>query len=242
MSSQVSEKAPYAPGLLVSVRDSSEARDALAGGADIIDVKEPRLGSLGAASFEALDSIVRCAQGRVPVTAALGELVDFSPQSLPAELFAAKVGLAGCYAETHPWQTKLAECFDAFSAKRVAVAYADFQTCRAPPPKEVGSAAIEFDCDFLLIDTHEKTCPLRELLRTTDIAEQLHATVALAQQNQVSIVVAGSLEVCDFRSILSHWRPDFLAVRGAACVGNRTGKISREKVETLKQALSIAAH
>ena len=33
--------------LLVSVRDAAEAIDALAGGADLIDVKEPLAGSLG---------------------------------------------------------------------------------------------------------------------------------------------------------------------------------------------------
>ena len=37
-------------GLLVSVRDSSEAQAALKGGVDLIDIKEPRAGALGAAS------------------------------------------------------------------------------------------------------------------------------------------------------------------------------------------------
>ena len=37
-------------GLLVSVRSASEARVALAAGVDVIDVKEPNRGSLGAAS------------------------------------------------------------------------------------------------------------------------------------------------------------------------------------------------
>ena len=37
------------PGLLVSVRSADEAIAALAGGADVIDVKEPNRGALGAA-------------------------------------------------------------------------------------------------------------------------------------------------------------------------------------------------
>jgi uncharacterized protein (UPF0264 family) len=41
-------------GLLVSVRDAAEAADALAGGADLIDVKEPNAGSLGAAGHPTL--------------------------------------------------------------------------------------------------------------------------------------------------------------------------------------------
>jgi len=40
--------------LLVSVRDASEARAALAGGAGIIDAKEPLNGPLGAVSSDVL--------------------------------------------------------------------------------------------------------------------------------------------------------------------------------------------
>ena len=36
-------------GLLVSVRDAKEAQQAVSGGADVIDVKEPAHGALGAA-------------------------------------------------------------------------------------------------------------------------------------------------------------------------------------------------
>jgi uncharacterized protein (UPF0264 family) len=43
--------------LLVSVRDAWEAGEAAAGGADLIDVKEPRFGSLGAASPETWDAV-----------------------------------------------------------------------------------------------------------------------------------------------------------------------------------------
>jgi len=38
---------PDTPGLLVSVRSADEVDDALAGGADLIDVKEPSRGALG---------------------------------------------------------------------------------------------------------------------------------------------------------------------------------------------------
>ncbi|MEX0885938.1 MAG: (5-formylfuran-3-yl)methyl phosphate synthase, partial [Phycisphaeraceae bacterium] len=41
---------PDRPGLLVSVRNVAEARAAMAGGADVIDIKEPAAGALGAAS------------------------------------------------------------------------------------------------------------------------------------------------------------------------------------------------
>src|SRR5204863_2047675 len=61
-------------GLLVSVRSAAEAELALAGGADIIDVKEPRRGALGPADPIVWKEILERVAGRVPVSAALGEL------------------------------------------------------------------------------------------------------------------------------------------------------------------------
>ena len=63
-------------GLLVSVRSVAEAEIALAGGAAIIDVKEPSRGALGRADDTIIADIVRSVAGRAPVSAALGELID----------------------------------------------------------------------------------------------------------------------------------------------------------------------
>ena len=53
------------PRLLVSVRNADEAIAALAGGAHVIDVKEPERGSLGAADTSAIAEIVLAVNGRV---------------------------------------------------------------------------------------------------------------------------------------------------------------------------------
>ena len=63
-------------GLLVSVRDPAEARDALAGGAAIIDVKEPFAGPLGAASTETIGAIAAVVGRKAPWTLACGELIE----------------------------------------------------------------------------------------------------------------------------------------------------------------------
>src|SRR3712207_4897772 len=60
--------------LLVSVRSAEEAEAALAGGADLIDVKEPRGGSLGRAEDWVLAGVLRRVSGRRPVSAAMGGL------------------------------------------------------------------------------------------------------------------------------------------------------------------------
>src|SRR5579885_2345804 len=60
--------------LLVSVADAREARAALAGGADVIDAKDPRRGALGPVAPDVLAAICGAVAGRRPVSAALGDL------------------------------------------------------------------------------------------------------------------------------------------------------------------------
>ncbi len=62
--------------LLVSVADVRDARAALAGGADLIDAKEPRRGALGAVAPERLRAICRAVGAHRPVSAALGDATD----------------------------------------------------------------------------------------------------------------------------------------------------------------------
>jgi uncharacterized protein (UPF0264 family) len=88
--------------LLVSVVSAEEARGALAGGADIIDVKDPGEGSLGAPAPGVLADVVRAVGGRAPVSVALGDLPDLPHTAALAARGAAlsgaayvKVGLRG---------------------------------------------------------------------------------------------------------------------------------------------------
>lgn len=55
-----------------------EARAALAGGADIIDVKNPKEGSLGANFPWAIRAVADLARGAAPVSATIGDL-PFKP-------------------------------------------------------------------------------------------------------------------------------------------------------------------
>src|SRR5437763_278938 len=62
--------------LLVSVRGSVEARAAVAGGADVIDAKDPARGPLGAVRRDRLAAIRRAVGAARPVSAALGDAGD----------------------------------------------------------------------------------------------------------------------------------------------------------------------
>src|SRR4051812_11568172 len=84
------------PGLLVSVRSAAEAEAALRGGATLIDVKEPAHGPLGRAEDAVIAAVLQRVAGRLPVSAALGELVDAGSGACPCPpLSFVKWGLAG---------------------------------------------------------------------------------------------------------------------------------------------------
>ncbi len=131
------------PQLLVSVRDCGEAAVALAADVDLIDVKEPRAGSLGAATVGVIDGVLRLVNGRRPVSVALGELVDNAAtranqlathcRRYPPAF--AKIGLARC-ADRTSWQQELQAAFACLDSEtvRVAVAYADLDAARSPEP------------------------------------------------------------------------------------------------------------
>ena len=87
--------------LLVSVTCAAEALAALAGGADLIDAKDPLAGALGAVSADVLREIYAVVADRRPVTAALGDACDEAAIERAARSFVGsgaalvKVGFAG---------------------------------------------------------------------------------------------------------------------------------------------------
>ena len=228
------------PQLLVSVRTPQEAMDALAGGAGILDIKEPSRGPLGMASLA--DLFLICATARavspVAISAALGEVLDWQHEPLPSlapHLQYAKLGLAGLASERHwrvLWRQLRAE-FDVLRGKPldwVAVAYADAERARAPAVREVLEAAIAGDCRAFLIDTFDKTSG-----RLVDLIPEpeLRSMVAHAHAHQLAVAFAGRVGVADLPRLMP-CEPDVIAVRGAACEsGVREGMISQTAVATL---------
>jgi uncharacterized protein (UPF0264 family) len=237
------------PALLVSVRSAAEARTALAGGADVIDVKEPDLGSLGAANTDTIADVVRTVEGRAMVTAALGELLDLADlengsavHALPSGVSLFKIGLARCAAVPN-WQTQWKRAVDCIQTnsrelniRPVAVVYADWRIAQSPRPLDVLQAAVELRSPALLIDTWNKSAG--SLFDHWPI-EDLRSVLSAARGRGLAVVLAGSLHG---ESILAaaRLRPDLIAVRAAACEAGRGGTVSRERVRELKRTIAAA--
>jgi uncharacterized protein (UPF0264 family) len=227
------------PRLLVSVTDAAEALDALAAGADIIDVKNPSRGSLGKADDDVIFQVVTAVAGRVPVTAALGELTRFmslSP-SRPAVTMV-KLGLSHA---APSWRDDLSAALLPYRpARPVAVAYADHERAGAPEPHAVLKWAIEHHAAALLLDTFTKDG--KGLFHWLD-DDALRPLVTSAHAAGVQIALAGSLKFGDVSRCVA-LGADIIAVRGAACDGDdRTARISAARVASLRAVLaaSVAA-
>lgn len=221
----------------MSVRDADEAKAALEGGADLIDVKEPNHGSLGRASLDAIREILEAVGGRRPVSAALGELVDFDPTACDwtslHSLSFMKLGLSKAPSDWQALQDK-AWAQAPTTIARVAVIYVDHVAAEAPCPDEILNACRALRISAVLWDTHDKSGGrLSQLLSIGELARQVH----WAKSMGLTTVFAGSLQASDF-FLLRKLAPDYFAVRGSACSEGRSGRIRENLVRDLKLACS----
>ncbi|HTU19255.1 MAG TPA: (5-formylfuran-3-yl)methyl phosphate synthase [Gemmataceae bacterium] len=230
------------PQLLVSVRNAAEAEAAMAGGADLIDVKEPERGPLGAADCGIVTEVIAQVAGRRPVSAALGELLDsfWKKPAVVPQLAYTKWGLAG-FQRHLPlfWQWELTHAVQQLAeinpaCKAVAVAYADWEPAQAPTPDEVLTLALQLRLGAFLIDTwHKDGSTLLDWLPISAIARLRKRCLT----ENLPMALAGSLGPAEIQTLLP-LRPDWFAVRGAVCQGRRRGAaIDEGKVRQLATLL-----
>ena len=125
--------------LLVSVKNAEEAMAALAGGADLIDAKDPAAGALGAVSLDVLRDIHSTVAGLRPVSAALGDAIDEAANRAHARAYAlagaslVKIGFAGVSSRMRVGDLITAAMRGAaHHADVIAVAYADADRAAQP--------------------------------------------------------------------------------------------------------------
>jgi uncharacterized protein (UPF0264 family) len=220
--------------LLVSVADAVEARAALLGGADVIDAKDPRDGALGAVRPEVLHALRDAVAGR-PLSAALG---DRGPPALverraraAAQVGAAfvKLGFRGAAAVSQARRRAAAARRGAGARTGlVLVGYADWQRGGGIEPDALLALAVETNAVGVLLDTMVKDAGLFTLLEP----EVIGGWVAAAHGTGLFACLAGSLRGADFATSRA-LGADVVGVRGAACVGGRTGRVSRARVTAL---------
>jgi hypothetical protein len=235
--------------LLVSVREPGEVEAALDGGADIIDVKDPARGALGAADAATLVQVLERVPATIPFSAALGDprnaasaagLVGELPVPPRLATTFVKLGVAGVESALAA-EGMLRAAVDA--ARRhparprvIAVAYADAE----PNGLDLGAiAALAQRAGALgvLVDTLRKDGG--SLLDSLPPA-QLRAWIADAHHLSLLVALAGSLDRAELE-LVGSCGADVVGVRGAACEGGRVGRVSTAKVRRLRAAIAGVA-
>ena len=234
--------------LLVSVSDAMEAADALDGGADIVDAKDPSSGPLGPVTLETLNAIRLRTGARRPLSAALGdpsgevEAQRMASAFIHAGAAVVKVGflaardcgdvqrlVAGAVSGAEEGKVRLKA--DPTEANGViAVAYADHAPGGVTPWRLI-DIACSAGANGILLDTADKLGPgLLSLFPPETLQSWIHE----ASSAGLLVAIAGRLSEDDVMR-LRDASADIVGVRGAACVGGRTGRISADNVRRLKE-------
>ncbi len=224
---------------LVSVRSPEEAAIALSGGADIIDVKEPRDGTLGAATWDVTAAIARTVAGRRPVSATIGdcrldEACERVIETAATGVDYVKIGLFG---EPGTSAFQALEHCAAGGARLIAVMFAD----RAPNWELIRVLAAS-GFSGVMLDTADKA---RGGLRSHLPPRELAQFLGEARAHGLLAGLAGSLQEADARALLP-LRPDVLGFRGALCGGGQRGDaLQRHRVDMMRalipQSVGVAA-
>jgi len=224
--------------LLVSVRNTDEATAALAGGAGIVDAKEPEAGALGPVQPGVLAAVRGIVPARVPLSAAGGDVgtvtdVERSLAAITVELSFVKLGFRGVddpatAEELLSLAVRRAERLPGRPAV-IAVAYADWRRAGGPSPESFPGIIHRAGARGLLLDTAAKhSGTLRDLVPADELLALGHALKALG----LRYALGGSLGRRDV-ALARAAGADILGVRGAVCVGGRNGRVDPALVRHL---------
>ena len=230
--------------LLVSPINPTEAKAALDGGADIVDVKNPKEGSLGANFPWMIRAVIEAIESKKPVSATIGDF-NFKPgtASLAALGAAAsgadyiKIGLYDIQTtdQAEELLSNVVRSIKGYDSNKfaVAAAYADYRRINSISPLLLPAVGAKVSADVVMIDTGIKDgrslfefMSEEELTRFVDDARDLGLTTALA----------GTIKFEDL-DVLRRINPDILGIRGVVCGGDRNDEIKQELVEEFKSKM-----
>lgn len=232
--------------LLISPINTEEAHEAIEGGADIIDVKNPKEGSLGANFPWVIKNVREMTPKDMLVSATLGD-VPYKPGTVSLAALGAsvsgadyiKVGLYGTknYDEALEVMKNVVKTVNDYNEDAIVVAsgYADAHRVGAVDPMEIPKVAADSGADLAMVDTAVKDG--KTLFDFMDEEKITKFNDAIHDYGLKS-ALAGSVKKDQLQS-LYNLGTDVVGIRGAACVGGdrNSGKIHRSAVMELKKMI-----
>ena len=226
-------------GFLASVDNLQDAICANQHGADIIDLKDPAQGALGALGMETIDAIVDCVWDTSLVSATVGDLQADVGLILAKIQQVADSGVdyvkVGMFSQRH-----IDQCLPAFEyharrgVKIIGVLFADIDFNIEETVKACQKARLA----GVMMDTAGKNAG--PLLAHCEI-NQLAKFIQSAKNHNLLTGLAGSLRQQDIATLLT-LNPDYIGFRTALCEGLvRTAPISPQAVENIRKQIPVCA-
>jgi len=219
--------------LLISVKNVQEALLALHAGADVIDLKDPDIGALGALDVETTAQIVQTIDGRVIVSATVGEdhaSINALCQRIQAradsgvDIIKIAVSDIGYEDDFFGELRKLTSD----GIKIVAVFFGDEKINFAllPSLRLAGFYGA-------MLDTKNK----QKTLLACQLKENIHHFVAECSKNGLISGLAGSLKAQHIDCLMP-FKPTFIGMRGGVCENNmRKSHLNSAKIQETKNML-----
>ncbi len=220
--------------MLASVRTLSEARAAAAGGADLIDLKEPSRGALGALPLQQMVAIVAGLRERwpiLPISATIGDLPDDGEQWMAqrvTEVAATGVDYVKVGIERGPLAAGLLARLATLPGQRVPVLLAD-----GGLDFSLVALACELRFPVVMLDTANKGA--RSLFDCVD-RTGLVRLLQVVHSHGLRAGLAGSLHLAHV-PCLRELAPDIAGFRSALCAGARTDCLDPARVAAVRAAL-----
>ena len=218
--------------LLVSPASIEEAKMALA--ADIVDVKRPEEGSLGA-SFPWIIRAIKDLTHK-PVSAAIGDF-DYKPGGAALTALGAatagadyiKIGLMfdGSEEARQMVRAVVRAVKDTYPEKIVVIAaYSDWKRLETISPFDLVPVAAEEGADVTMVDTG-----IKDGRSTFEFMNEADLTRFTSMNHDLGMktAIAGSLKFEDM-NVLKRINPEIIGVRGMVCGGDRRATVREELV------------
>lgn len=218
--------------LLVSPSSISEAKRSAA--ADIIDVKRPAEGSLGANFPHVIKEIK--AFSIKPVSAAIGDF-PYKPGGAALTAYGAacagadyiKIGLAfsGKQHAREVIAAVVKAVKDEFPEKNVVIAaYSDYKRMGTISPFEMAPVAADEGADVAMVDTG-----IKDNKSTFEFMDEAELTEFTAKNSELGLktALAGALKFEDLDR-LKRINPAIIGVRGMVCGGDRNATIREDLI------------
>lgn len=222
-------------GMLASVSSLDEALRILDFEVDIIDLKQPARGALGALDAQTVKTIVKAIDGQCPVSATIGDLPMRPGLIVPAVIEMAATGVDYVKIGFFPggdWPGTLEALSPLAHAglAMIAVLFAD-----AEP--DLHDIAVFKEAGFkgVMLDTMDKS---RGSLMNILPSETIRTFVSRASEYRLLCGLAGSLGVEDVPELL-RYKPDYLGFRGALCKRrDRIAQLDEDAIRVVKSAVT----